>query len=58
MVDLLCKKLLQFLIDLNIYLSYGPVFHSYVLTQEKCKHVHPKICMPMFITGLSIIAKT
>ena len=35
MVGLLRKKLLQFLIDLNIRLSYGPVFHSYVLTQEK-----------------------
>ena len=41
---------------LDIELLYDQQVHSWLCTQEKCKCVHAKTCMQMFLAAFSIIA--
>ena len=59
MIESFCKILWQFLINLNIFLSYNPVIKLLgIYPSESKAYIHMKTCMRVFVAALFIIAQT
>ena len=57
MVQLLWKRVCQFLVELNIHLSYdSSILWLGIYSRKMEVYVHTKICIQMFIEALVIIA--